>query len=207
LAGIDFQQVLVAFVVLLVSLTFHEAAHAWSADRLGDPTARLLGRLSLNPAVHIDMIGTVVFPLIAMLTGFPLIGWAKPVPVDMRHLRAPRRDFALIALAGPVSNLVLAIAGALVVHASLQTGSSIGPFARALVGFVTINVLLAVFNLIPIPPLDGGNVLMGILPASAAGVIDRLRPYGFLLLYLLMLSGALSVVVWPFAELVISWLL
>lgn len=207
LAGIDLQQVLVAFLVLLVSLTFHEAAHAWSADRLGDPTARLLGRLSLNPAVHVDMIGTVVFPLIAMLTGFPLIGWAKPVPVDTRHLRAPRRDFALIALAGPVSNLVLAIAGAIVVHVLAQVGPAAELLLNAFMRFVMINVLLAVFNLIPIPPLDGGNVLMGILPASAAAVIDRLRPYGFLLLYVLMLSGALSIVVWPVGTLVLSWLL
>lgn len=193
--------------MLLVSLTFHEAAHAWSADRLGDPTARLLGRLSLNPAVHVDMIGTVVFPLIAMLTGFPLIGWAKPVPVDTRHLRAPRRDFALIALAGPVSNLVLAIAGAIVVHVLAQVGPAAELLLNAFMRFVMINVLLAVFNLIPIPPLDGGNVLMGILPASAAAVIDRLRPYGFLLLYVLMLSGALSIVVWPVGTLVLSWLL
>lgn len=207
LAGIDFQQVLVAFLVLLVSLTVHEAAHAWFADRLGDPTARLLGRLSLNPAVHIDPIGTVVFPLIAMVTGFPLIGWAKPVPVDMRHLASPRRDFAIIALAGPISNFVLAGAGALVFHLLLQGGAEAETVVRGVMLFVTVNVLLGVFNLIPIPPLDGGNVLMGILPHAAAAVIDRLRPYGFILLYLLMLSGALSVVVWPVGLLVLSWLL
>lgn len=207
MAGIDFQQVLVAFLVLIVSLTFHEAAHAWSANRLGDPTARLLGRLSLNPVVHVDMVGTVIFPLVAMVAGFPLIGWAKPVPVDLRHLREPRRDFALIALAGPVGNLVLAVAGALLFHMTLQSGSGAQPMASVFMRFVTINVLLAVFNLIPIPPLDGGNVLMGLLPASAAGVVDRLRPYGFLLLYVLMLSGALSVLVWPVGALVLSWLL
>lgn len=207
MAGIDFSQVLVAFLVLLVSLTFHEAAHAWSADRLGDPTARQLGRLSLNPAVHADFVGTVLFPLIAMTTGFPLIGWAKPVPVDMRRLRTPRRDFALIALAGPVSNLVLAVAGALIFRTLIETSAHGEPLIRPFMQFVTVNVLLAIFNLIPIPPLDGGNVLMGILPASAADVVDRLRPYGFLLLYALMLSGALSVLVWPLGAKVLSWLL
>lgn len=102
-------------MVLIASLTFHEAAHAWTANWLGDPTARLLGRLTLNPAVHVDPIGTILFPLIAITTGAPLIGWAKPVPVDMRHLREPKRDFAIIAAAGPISNLILAVAGAVVV--------------------------------------------------------------------------------------------
>ncbi|MFN2446677.1 MAG: site-2 protease family protein [Vicinamibacterales bacterium] len=203
--NIDFQGLLVAFLVLLVSLTVHEAAHAWSADRLGDPTARLLGRLSLNPAVHVDPIGTVLFPLIAMVTGFPLIGWAKPVPVDMRHLRSPRRDFALIALAGPVSNLVLAVIGAVVLRA--LTDGGVTQLVAGFFLFVRVNVLLAVFNLIPVPPLDGGNVLMGILPPSAADIIERLRPYGFILLYVLMLSGALSIFVWPLGNLVLSWLL
>ena len=114
LAGIDLTQVLIQIVVLIASLSVHEAAHAWAADHLGDPTARQLGRLSLNPAVHIDPIGTLLFPLIAMLTNVPLIGWAKPVPVDPRHLRHPKRDFALIAAAGPASNLLMAMIGAVI---------------------------------------------------------------------------------------------
>ena len=117
MAGFDFGEILVLFVILIASLTFHEAAHAWTANWLGDPTARMLGRLSLNPMVHIDPIGTILFPLIAMTTGAPLIGWAKPVPVDMRHLRDPKRDFAIVALAGPVSNLILATIGAVLVAA------------------------------------------------------------------------------------------
>jgi Zn-dependent protease len=207
LGDVDFTQLLVGFSILVVSLTVHEAAHAWSADQLGDPTARLLGRLSLNPAVHIDPVGTILFPLIAMVTGVPLIGWAKPVPVDLRHLRHPRRDFALVALAGPVSNLMLALAGAVLFQ--LITGLDVPGrlLFGALVLFVTVNVMLAVFNLIPIPPLDGGNVLMGVLPASAAGVVDRLRPYGFLLLYLLMFSGVLSSLMVPVLLVVRSWLL
>jgi Zn-dependent protease len=207
LGDVDFGQILVGFLVLVVSLTVHEAAHAWSANQLGDPTARFLGRLSLNPAVHVDPIGTILFPLIAMITGVPLIGWAKPVPVDMRYLQHPRRDFALIALAGPVSNLLLALAGAIVFRGIAGLALPGGLLVGALALFVIVNVMLAVFNLIPIPPLDGGNVLMGILPPSAAAAIDRLRPYGFLLLYVLMLSGLLSSLMVPVLVAVRAWLL
>jgi Zn-dependent protease len=207
---VDFGQLLISFLVLLLSLTFHEAAHAWTANQLGDPTARLLGRLSLNPAVHADLVGTVIFPLLAMITGLPLIGWAKPVPVNMRHLRSPRRDFAIVALAGPVSNVILAV-GAGVLFSLLPpanvAGDGLDLLATGLWLAVMVNVLLAVFNMLPIPPLDGGNVLMGILPDSAAMLIDRLRPYGFLLLYALMLTGALGAIMRPVRALVISWLL
>jgi Zn-dependent protease len=206
---IDYQQVLIAFGILVASLTFHEAAHAWTASKLGDPTARLLGRLSLNPAVHVDVIGTIVFPLIAMVTGFPLIGWAKPVPVDMRNLQHPRRDFAIVAAAGPISNLILAGIGAAVftawgADASTETSELV---ATGLLRFVLLNVLLAVFNLIPVPPLDGGNILMGIVPESMAAVVDQLRPWGFLLLYALMLTGVLSAVIFPVQRAVLNWLL
>src|SRR5688572_24569832 len=109
LLDINFAQLFIAFIVLLFSLTVHEMAHAWTADRLGDPTARVLGRVSLNPLVHADPVGTFLFPLIAMVTGVPLIGWAKPVPVDVRKLRRQRRDFVLVAAAGPASNLVMAV--------------------------------------------------------------------------------------------------
>jgi Zn-dependent protease len=209
LAGIDFTELLIAFVILIASLTFHEAAHAWTANRLGDPTARMLGRLSLNPAVHVDPIGTIVFPLLAMLTGIPVIGWAKPVPVDMRHLRHPRRDFAVVAVAGPISNLILAGAGALVfavVNFDAATPAH-ELVAIALIRFILLNVLLAVFNMIPIPPLDGGNVLMGVLPEPMAATMDRLRPWGFLLLYALMLSGLLSQIIFPVQRAVLNALL
>ena len=209
MGDIDYQQVLIAFVILVSSLTFHEAAHAWTANKLGDPTARLLGRLSLNPAVHVDVIGTIVFPLIAMVTGFPLIGWAKPVPVNMRNLHHPRRDFAIVAAAGPISNLLLAGVGAAVftiwgADAASETRELI---ASGLLRFVLLNVLLAVFNMIPVPPLDGGNILMGIVPESVAVAIDRLRPWGFLLLYALMLSGLLAAIIFPVQRAVLGWLL
>lgn len=209
MADIDLPQLAVAFVILIASLTFHEAAHAWTANKLGDPTARMLGRLSLNPTVHVDLIGTLVFPLIAIVTGFPLIGWAKPVPVDMRNLQHPRRDFAIVAIAGPISNLLLAAAGALIftlwgANAATATNELI---ATGLIRFVLLNVLLAVFNMLPIPPLDGGNVLMGILPESLAQLVDTLRPWGFILLYVLMLSGMLAAIIFPVQRAVLNWLL
>jgi Zn-dependent protease len=209
LADLDLQYILAAFLVLISSLTFHEAAHAWTANKLGDPTARMLGRLSLNPAVHVDVIGTIIFPLIAITTGVPLIGWAKPVPVDMRQLKHPRRDFAIVAFAGPVSNLILATGGAVLFKTFEALGAVSTPEAatRFLLLFVLVNVLLAVFNMIPIPPLDGGNVLMGILPESMAVVIEQLRPWGFLLLYVLMLSGVLSAIIGPVQNGIVNWLI
>ena len=209
LAGIDFTEILILMAVLVASLSVHEAAHAWAANQLGDPTARRLGRLSLNPAVHVDLVGTVLFPLVAITTGLPLIGWAKPVPVDFRHLVSPRRDFALIAAAGPVSNVLMALVGAGVLQGlgGLDAARGGAMAAGVLVQFVMLNVLLAVFNMVPVPPLDGGNVLMGVLPTNGAILIDRLRPYGFILLYALMLTGVLSAIMRPVQRFVLGWLL
>ena len=209
MGNIDFVVVLIQFAVLLISLTVHEAAHAWSADRLGDPTARLLGRVSLNPAVHVDPIGTIVFPLIAIVTGVPVLGWAKPVPVNTRNLRGHwKRKYMLIAAAGPASNLVLAVVAAIVLRAVAFDSGAIasGGVASVLVSAITMNVLLAVFNMVPIPPLDGGNVLSGLLHGSAADLFDRVRPYGFIILYALMLSGALATIILPPAAFIFSLL-
>jgi Zn-dependent protease len=192
-------EIVLAMIVLLLSLTVHELAHAWTADRLGDPTARRLGRVSLNPIVHADPIGTILFPLIALVSGAPLLGWAKPVPVDIRNLRYPRRDYVMVAAAGPASNLVMALGAALVL-AVLPISSTLDPssFAmRFLRDLIQLNVLLAVFNMIPIPPLDGGNVLAGLLPISLAATFNRLRPYGFLVLYALILSNTLWTIIGP----------
>lgn len=205
LADLDFLQIGLLLAVLIASLTFHEAAHAWAADRLGDPTARLLGRLSLNPLVHIDPIGTVLFPLVAAATGVPLIGWAKPVPVDVRNLASPRRDFALVAAAGPASNLVLAAFGAAAF--AVVGGEEFGQVEYTLAFFVVMNVVLAIFNLIPVPPLDGGNILLGVLPPSMVGAVERVRPYGILVLYGLMFSGVLSRVTAPIQVGILRWLL
>jgi len=211
LENIDFARVLVAFAVLLVSLTFHEAAHAWSADRLGDSTARQLGRVSLNPAVHIDPIGTILFPLIAMITNFPIIGWAKPVPVNPHNLGGHwKRKFMAIAAAGPASNIVLAVvaaAGVRLMGFDTAPGGAGGMVFQFLIFMVIINVLLAVFNMLPVPPLDGGNVLAGVLRGRAADVFDSLRPYGFLILYGLLFTGVFDRVVFPISSAIRGWLL
>jgi Zn-dependent protease len=207
LANIDLVQVLLAFCVLLLSLSVHEAAHAWSADRLGDATARTLGRVSFNPLVHVDPIGTVVFPLVAMFSGLPLIGWAKPVPVNVNNLRGDwRQKYMIIAAAGPASNLVLAVCAAVGVRliGAEGTGTVVYDF---LYWMVLLNVLLAVFNMIPVPPLDGGNVLSGLLRGPAASVFDTIRPYGFIILYGLLLTGVLFSIVGPIQARILSWLL
>jgi Zn-dependent protease len=204
--------IFISFIVLLFSLTIHEMAHAWTANRLGDPTARLLGRVSLNPLVHADPIGTVLFPLIAMVTGAPLIGWAKPVPVNLRQLRHGRRDYVLVAAAGPVSNLLIALVSASLLAALPITPHTLGqpnvsvPIAEILSQALQLNVLLAVFNMIPIPPLDGGNVLAGLLPYRMASLFDQLRPYGFLLLYLLIFTGGFNYIIGPPYRFIVSWL-
>jgi Zn-dependent protease len=213
LLDFNLAQVFIAFLVLLFSLTVHEAAHAWAADRRGDPTARQLGRLSLNPMAHIDPWGTVVFPLVAMFAHLPIIGWAKPVPIDVRRLKNYRIDSMLIAGAGPASNLLLALVASVALRffpldQVVSMGDGVAPalvvlFARLL----QINLLLAIFNLLPIPPLDGAGVLAGLLPNRVADAFDHLRPYGFLLLYGLMFTGLFRILVMPPYNLLLTWLL
>jgi Zn-dependent protease len=213
LQDINLVQVLIAFVVLVFSLTVHESAHAWTASRLGDPTGRRLGRVSLNPVVHVDPIGTLLFPLVAMFTHLPIIGWARPVPVDARYLRNPRGDFLLIAAAGPLSNLALAVAAAAMLRFLPAGPHAIGHLAvsapLALVASLglQVNLLLAIFNMIPVPPLDGSSVVAGLVPERVAAGLDRLRPYGFLLLYALMFTGAFSYLVGRPFNWMLSWLL
>jgi len=194
---IDPLAAVIGFGVLLISLTIHEAAHAWTADKLGDPTARMLGRVSLNPLVHIDWIGTVLLPVLAAISGLPLIGWAKPVPVNTSRLRHPRRDFMIVAAAGPISNMLQACAAAIVLRAIFNEGAAATPLVSLLTNAIVINLLLAFFNLIPVPPLDGGNVVLGLMPPRLAMAYSGLRNYGFLILYALMLTGAASAIIMP----------
>ena len=165
---------------VLLAITLHEAAHGWAAGKLGDPTARLMGRVTLNPFAHVDLVGTVLIPLALLLMNAPfLFGYAKPVPVNFSRLNNPRRDMALVALAGPASNILLAVLGALAFHLvpvlpSLATEWS----AEMLQRLVLLNLILAVFNMLPIPPLDGGRILVSILPDWAAWKVARLERAG-----------------------------
>ncbi len=200
-------QLLALLLVLLFSLTVHESAHAWMANRLGDPTARRLGRISLNPVVHSDPIGTILLPIVAFMAGGLIFGWAKPVPVNPRNLKNYRRDFLLIAAAGPASNVLLATAASLLMRVGPAGAALSGGVASVLfdMGFMVIqlNLLLAVFNMIPIPPLDGGSVLAGLLPGPLADGYDRVvRPYGFMILLVLMMTGTLyDLIIPPFGVL------
>jgi Zn-dependent protease len=209
--NLDLARILIGFTVLLLSLTVHEAAHAFSADILGDPTARRLGRVSLNPAVHIDPIGTLLFPLVAMFTGLPLIGWAKPVPVSIQNLHGHwQRKFMTIAAAGPASNLVLAVIGAIGVRLigfEGGTNPATSQIFQFLLMMVVLNVLLAVFNMLPVPPLDGGNVLMGLLRGRASELFNSMRPFGMIVLYALLISGVLWQIVGPIQDAILDTLL
>jgi Zn-dependent protease len=177
-------------IPLVVAIVFHEVAHGWVANAFGDPTARRKGRLSLNPLRHVDPVGTVALPLVLAVSGAPVFGWARPVPVVARRLRNPRLHMVLVALAGPGMNLLLAVLGALGLAALLALAPADNAFwlfvGLNLFNFVAINIFLAVFNLLPIPPFDGGHVVEGLLPRRLAVQYGKLRRYGFLLLIALL---------------------
>jgi Zn-dependent protease len=209
----DIRLILVQAFVILFAITVHEAAHAWTANKLGDPTAAALGRASLNPLVHIDLIGTIIFPLILILFRQPVFGWAKPVPYNPRNLRDPRRGGLWISLAGPIANIVTAGAAVLLFRFLRLFGARItdvSALSRPLEGLsvillfmALINISLAVFNLIPIPPLDGSGILAGLLSGKAAAKYERLRPYGFLILLALIYTNALALIFSPVHHLIL----
>jgi Zn-dependent protease len=185
-------QIATWLIPLIIAIVFHEVSHGLVAKRLGDPTAAERGRLTFNPIRHVDPFGTVILPLILALSHAPIFGWAKPVPVNYRRLRHPRRDMVLVALAGPGMNLLLAIVGALVLAATLTFSANPDSLGSTFVAgnalnFVLINLFLAVFNLLPIPPFDGGHVVQGLLPPPLAQSFGKLGRYALLVLVVLLL--------------------
>jgi Zn-dependent protease len=185
-------QIAMWLVPLVIAIVFHEIAHGLVARWLGDNTAADLGRLSLNPIKHVDPFGTVILPLLLALSHAPMFGWAKPVPVNYRRLRNPRRDMVLVALAGPGMNLLLALLGTIALAATLSLTSDPDSLATTVIAgnalnFVLINIFLGVFNLLPIPPFDGGHVVEGLLPRSLAKPFRRIGRYSLLVFMILIL--------------------
>ena len=186
---------------VLFAITLHEVAHGWVANKLGDGTAKMLGRLTLNPVKHIDPVGTILVPLVMLVlqTGF-IFGWARPVPVNIRNFKNPGKDMAIVAIAGPLSNLAMAIFWLFVYKfsSSILGNSNIGHGIMAMghAGII-INLILFVFNLLPIPPLDGGRVLLGFVSPSVSDLLDKIEPYGFFIVIGLLYIGVLDSILYP----------
>jgi Zn-dependent protease len=200
------QGLAVGAIPVLFAITLHEVAHGMVARHFGDRTAEMLGRLSLNPLKHVDPIGTIVVPAILFMMGGVLFGWAKPVPVAFGNLRNPKRDMIFVALAGPAANILMGIVWALILKLVFLYGAQEAIAGEFLISMcrigILINTLLAAFNLLPIPPLDGGRVLRGLVSESFGYYLDRIEPFGLIILVLLMVSGLLWVLVSPLMALV-----
>jgi Zn-dependent protease len=193
------QRIVVWILPVIFAITVHEVAHGWMAKKYGDNTASALGRLTLNPIKHIDLLGTIILPGLLLITGTGFIfGWAKPVPVDPRHFKNPRRDMAIVALAGPVANLLMAVGWALIARVGVAIGMQMEsvslPLIYSGIAGISINLVLALVNLLPIPPLDGSRILTGILPHYWAWQYNRLERFGFIILLVLLYTNVLSVI-------------
>jgi len=199
-------------IPVILAVVLHEVAHGWVAEKFGDDTARWMGRLTLNPLKHVDPIGTILIPVGLIVIGSPFIfGYAKPVPVNFRKLRNPKRDMVWVALAGPVTNILLAIASTALLCLAMQLPDSAAwvaqPLALMCQASILINVVLCIFNLIPLPPLDGGRVAVGLLPAAAAYQLSRIEPYGFIIIVLLLVSGFFQNTIGPLIMGSARWLI
>ena len=189
------QRIVVWILPVVFAITVHEVAHGWVAKKKGDNTAFMLGRLTLNPIKHIDLLGTIIIPGLLLLSSTSFIfGWAKPVPVDPRNFKNPKKDMAIVALAGPVANLLMAIAWALIARLGvmIEVEAVSLPLIYSGIAGISINLVLAIINLLPIPPLDGSRILTGVLPHKLAWQYNRLERFGFIFLLVLLWSGGLS---------------